>query len=1042
VYVSGVSLLFASAPYGWFGLGLLLAGAAMGAQLLQSTPKEWKLFRVSLGPREHWFELLCVAAIIALSYMMFSDHFGGHAPSNHDHPVHMVKAARLYKMLAGGQLWGWSQDWYAGYPAQYLYPFGADLWVVFVYVCGMGFLSFSAAYAIAFAIFWALQGWTIYWFGKRLFDRWVGLVAALLFLTDAGSYRLGGWSFTADWGVWPQAFSTSLGLLALLHLPAVLQRKGWRPVAWFGLFLGLALWTHPMQMLHFGVVFPVALLAYCLTTSQPVLPALGRLSFGYALGLGIGSLWWLPFVSSRSFATAYGVPWWTAKKVGHAMYTLGLVPGTWYLLVALGLAGTLGLLLSRRLFAFFSGLMLLVLLVTGTSTFLNVFHLYDLLPALKHVQFQRFSILLKPYLFVAAAYVVVLAVTSLVSSLQLAPGDDTPEEGEGTAPSDKGEGVPLATLAPQWSVFAPGNATLALRMVLVGTLLAPVAGPFAQRYYDAHIGKRLSPAKHHRYNRNKQQFVKWASTVFPKEKKKGWFRLGLFVGTHEHSFFDLGTALDVPVYKVGFTPASIYKYKIEKSGVTLLKHLNVKYILATYYLYGSEYKQIKTFGSLRVYRFMGWKPEPFRVVKGRGKVRLVSFARERIVLKAEAGAKGLLQLNVSHFSRWKATHNGRSIPIQVRPVPGYPKSTGMMAVALRPGEYRFVFRRGIAEWAAGTCALICLVLIGWLVWVDRRSPEQLASSRLVRVTEALAVWETRHRTGMVLAGWSGVVLVTVGVVLFARWVPPSERNKLSYKHNIRRSTYDFATRLSQARVSVGYGKGRVCKWSGRAFRCGRQGWQHVQSVVREFERNTRKRCIWTHPQSSGPLTLSFSNAVLGDVIWGYYGVARSGVEHPHRPVRLRVEVNGRMLYNEVTKGDATTHPLRVDLPKALRHRVARVRFLISARNVGRRHFCFYAVSGVSPEAAGKPGTPKKTLRIWPAPRRKKKVQLRLLPSAPRLRIRLAPRSRPAPRPGARPTSKPVWRPASRPALRPALRPVPVRPASRPVSRPVLRPAKR
>ncbi|MBK03619.1 MAG: hypothetical protein CL920_20795 [Deltaproteobacteria bacterium] len=1014
----GVGLLFVPSPFWWLGVGCLFGG---GAWIAHDRWLDWHENPIWEEQVEWWFlkgkrrvlfaDLFCLLIILGLAVILLGESFIGLRPIDHDHVVHYAKAWRLKDdFLWQGRLLGWSHDWFAGYPAQYLYPFGADLWIILFHTLGLGLWSFGQAYALSFGFFWFLIGASLFALSRQMFDWKVSLLAALLWMTDPGAYRMGGWVFTAVWGVWPQVLSVVWATFALAQLPKLVEGREPKAIGWFGFWMGCALLTHPMQLLNFAMLLPVIVFAYWLLKGfDRWLVSLSRLFAGYALGGMIGALWFVPFYTSKSFAQSYGAPWWTASRIGESFYQLDLFTGTWTLVTATGFVGLVAMLFSRRFLpvclAFFS----LFVLLTGSVTFSQEFHLLDLIKSFQHVQFQRFSILMKPYLFIASAYVLVAGFTSLsklqrksealhppppaelpepVTELTETPkdieaddtkvsepkaSDEPPEEesekdavdvehdsdvadvdeDKATETKEETSSQPVEEPPAHTSEAPVGGGLygvtswrtkpvgLYVLMFAVGCMIAPMLTSFFIQFGKRHFQRNLTYVRKDRFEQDKKRFVQWAKKAFAKEKH--FFRLALSFGYHEHSFFDLGPRLRVPIYKIGFTPAAIYKYKMETKSRALFRTLNIKYVLSTHRMYGRDYKTAKQFGSLYLSKFLPYKPQPF-TVKGKGKVVLSHWGREEIRLKADAAAQGELMLHVSAFSRWHATHNGKSIPIKVVPLKGTEK-TGFMQVTLKPGTYVFSFRRSGLDWLSGIVFFIGLFCIGYLVFVHQKLDESVGVKRRVMSFVNGFVGLQERTRGMqrllsftVLGGALGILAV------LALWSPAALGDLPIARKDIEKMTFDFGERLRFGKAWIGpaHRKGKPCRSAFSRHHCGHARWHVIEMRRLEFEKQSFKRCIWIHPQPGVAKTLSFSGVRAGDAIVGFYGITASGKMFGSHPVFLEVTIDGAVAKKVSTPQDAKTYPLVVPIPKDKKGKPVDIQFSVSAPSIGRRHFCFMA----------------------------------------------------------------------------------------------------
>lgn len=986
----GLALLQNAAPFWWMGAGLITAGIATlfsyhgQRQSLSSQTGDDSTW---LGPkwRTRALDLMCVIAIALVVVLMLPEVSKGNPPINKDHTVHFVKAWQLQDAFLGqGRLWGWSHQWFAGYPAQYLYPIGSDLMVLGVRALSLGILSLEQAYAVAFWLHFVLLGYGMFRCATQNYSRSVGLIAALLFITDIGAFRMGGWVFTAQWGVWPMSLSLAFGLLAIAQLDGVLKGDRWSHVAWFGLWMGLALLVHPIQLIHFGVVLPVAIVVRWLVYGgSRWLFAVGRALLGGSIGLSIGGIWLFPFFANQNYAQSYGAPWWDTFRMGKGIYSLDLLQGTWAAIIALGVIGLFVMLFSRRFYPLLFGVLSFTLLLTCSSSFLQGFHLIDFAKSLQNIQFQRFAVLLKPYLFIACAVSVVVLFRFLAhqhsqsmewedeestESSEKTDGTDAAKENEsskdaevekesteqvdGKKESKENANEETEALSPapsRESENVSGPWRIYARYLLVGFLAAPILYPLVSQYLEKHvkhihrrnIRDSVDTERDDNYRMAKKAFVAWAKVEFPKARKQGFFRLALYVGKHTHTFFLLGQQLNTPVYKVGFTPSTNFRFKMDKSSVPLFKALNVRYVISRWRLSSRKYKLLRRFGKLYLYEFLFYQPNPFRVVAGKGQVKLKKFEDENIVLEAGAGSKGQLRLNVSYFPRWSVTHNGKPMGISLSQVEGS-KQTGFMTVPLKPGVYHFRFRRGLVEWMSLLVFFFGFLFVGGLFYADLRpNPSGWLQESLEQFKHGLVGVETRFaypiRLGLVA---SLMVVAGIGIGL-ALWNPGQQ-----YKHPMLQNQsfelgYSFLDNLKQAKAFKGIGN-KPCRLVLSRWVCGPDDWQHIYVKQVRLSVKTWKRCVWMHPQRHTPVTLRFDKVVVGNAITGYFGIAKTGFRRGKAPVSFRVRVNGMIRYRGQTMDDAKTYHYKVNLPPTLQDKPVQVEFQVEARNTGKRHFCFHA----------------------------------------------------------------------------------------------------
>lgn len=893
-------------PFWWIEIAWLLGVVAwLGVRYRAGIEQVWHasgrpktIGRWTFRPRSALGDLTAIVVLSALAVAIVPEAAMGQRPVDHDHTVHFFKAWNLWEnFLSEGRLRGWSHLWFAGYPAQYLYPIGTDLFVGMVNLASFGWLSLGAAYGVAFFLFYAFKGLAIYALGRVSVGGWAGFLAALFYLGDEGSFRFGGWVYTAVWGVWPQGLSIVFGLFAMAFLPAVLKSRSWLPVVGFGLMLAMAMLTHPVQLIQFTLVGPVVLVAAMTSTDLRGRRLSGafRMGIGYLCGGLLASIWLIPFFSVSDFAHKYGQGWRSLFETGMDLYALNWIEGTWIFPTALAIVGTAFLLFSRKTMQAFIGLMIILLLGASATDLLADFNFIELSDSFKFVQWQRLSMLFKPFLFIAAGAAIVEA-ASMVRSRE----------------SWTGEAV-------------------ASRVVIVSILVLPVVYGFVNEVRQNQFVRNLTEVEDRPRREAIDKVVKWANEEWARREVK-FYRLGAYVSHDDHTFVDLGTRIPMPMYKSGFMPAAIFKYKPKSKSVATFEEMNVRYVLSPKKLPAKSYELVEDLGqSTYLYELRTWKKDPF-VVTGEGEVELVSWEDEEIVLKAGEGASGRLRLNVSYFDRWNAYRDGQEVPIKEVGSKADP-NIGFMSVELAPGTYRFVFEREAPEvWASVTFALgILLVLLLFLLEIGKpRVFERFdaLANDLIDWIEIFEDWQEPMLAKLAFAGLVGVVLAAAGL---AYWTPPLEGES-----EIR---YDFLDHVSDARVYKG-NRTRSCRHVLGRHLCGDDEWEQVFSTFRDVGGDW-KTCIWAHPlRGNQPLKIQWDDVPRGSQIAGWYGIAASGHTSQNWPVQISVAVDGVELDTLETKDDSKRYDFSLDVPEGAEE--MDVSFEIQARNNGRRHLCFRA----------------------------------------------------------------------------------------------------
>ncbi len=922
-------LLLGDTPLWWFGGALLASALTLLWRAFEGERRalvEWlrrprRVLGREIVPLPVIVDLACVTVVVVIASVMMSEITNGERPVSHDHTIHYFKAWQLHKhFLPRFKLYGWSHRWFAGYPVNYLYPPGADLWVNAVSALSFGWLRFSESYAVAFWLFHIFTGLALYRFGRLVGGPWVGLLSAILCLTDLSDFRMGGWEYTVDYGVWPQSLALNFGLLALCSLPGIVERRTLAPIGAFGLWMGLSVICHPIQLIVLALLLLATALAAGFAEGVRAASATFRLLCAYALSLLVSSLWLIPFLSSRSETNAMGVWWDSTYEMGKGLLQLKALPGTLGYVLAFGVLAIVVMLRTRRFLLLLTALMALCIPAVSNATFVDELHLPMLLAAFSKVQFIRLSTTVKPFWFVLAAY---FAVTALSHA----------------------RGLVLRPSAQARERHGESYATSALLAGTIALLTLPVLVPAAQAFWTRHVAKSMVTESDRPYLQDRRALERWLLRSLPKD---GFYRVGIFMG-HNHELMDFGTEIGRPIYKRGFTPASDFIYQMHERDPAILEAINLRFAISKVFLPADDWEPVAHFGIYGVYRFKRWQPRPFEVIDGHGEVKLERFDDEQIALRAGPGARGKLRLNVSYFSRWRAYHDGHEVPISITYLREAPDTTGFMTVKLYPGRYRFVFTPTLGDRLAVPLGFFGMLLCGLFALSDR----DLRGTRwLRRAFDAIGALLDRlsdprwHRRRLLLLWLLSAGLLGLGVGL-ALWRPALEPQELG-PMRVRRVRYDFLEQLSQASADIAYPRARQpCLPQGDHLVCRDEegnldNERYVASSPATIKEYTMVRCIRARPEKNAVLNITYPRVPMGQAIIGYYGIERAGrLMYKRRPVELQVTVAGKSLYDGQTQSDNKMHWFKVPLGE-VKHPRADVMFSVRAPNVSKRYFCFYA----------------------------------------------------------------------------------------------------
>jgi hypothetical protein len=911
-------------PLWWFGASCLVGSVvclwhvyrpqlmAAGAWL----QRERSVFGRPLVLGDRLLDLLYVGVLVYVACVMMHDVINGVRPISHDHTVHYFKAWQLHEyFLPHLRLHGFSHRWFAGYPVNYLYPIGTDLFVNLVHYATFGLLPFTRSYGLAFCLFHILTGYSGYRLGRAIGGPHVGLITGFLMITDLSAFRFGGWAYTIEYGVWPQALSLVFALLATVRLPEIYQSRALRPVGVFGLYMGAAIVTHPIELIYLAMLLVVSVLAGLFSPGVKTARGTARLLLAYALSGLVSAAWLLPFISAGKQTTPMGVWWDSAYELGKGLVGLDAFPGTLGYVLAFGALACVMMLRSQQFALLVTGLMALIVPALSNSSFIDELHLPQLSAAFSKIQWLRMSTMVKPFWFAMAGYFVV---NFLRTARTLVPG---------------------AISARPRSLLRE----VVLAMV-VSALTLPLVVPACQAFFTANIAKALNTESERALDPDRGALVNWLKQNLPKD---GFYRVCVSTG-HNHDLLDIGTEIDHPIYKRGFTPAENFIYKMNTEDNAVLEAVNVRYLIAKKWMPPQDFAQIAQFGIYQVYEFKHWNPRPYLVTGGEASIRVERFADDEIVLRAAPGSRGKLRLNVSYFPRWHAYRDGHPIALWPTALPEAPTSTGFMTVSLEPGRYRFAFEPSALDEASWPLSLVG-ILVSLVFALRGRLRTDLPRIERVfgRVGELLErLSEPRFRK---LRRGTFVLLAAVGVglvIAMAEWRPALVLENLDGAA-VARVSYDFLEELNRAHAELEFpSRARRCRRLGDRFVCRNEDGnidneKYVASTPAEIEEYRMVRCIRARPEESARLRISYPAVPTAEAIVGYFGIERAGrMMRLSRPVDFQVSVDGQTVYEGATQSDNKMHWFRA--PVGGPQREAEVSFSVSASNVQRRFFCFYA----------------------------------------------------------------------------------------------------
>ena len=896
------------ASFAWHILGSACALGALSLLLWQAArvyPFIWGKVTVrgreleldSLG-RRLWPPLLVMGVAVGVVAPLLT----GQMPLSHDHPVHLYKAWHFWEeMLLDGRLRGWSSFWFFGYPAEELYPIGPDIWVALFRLVTFGLLSWEATYGLAFVGVFAFAAYAVYAFGKRHFGATAGVVAGVLWVLDMGDYREGGWSYTVDWAVWVQILAMAFLLLALARLEVVLQRGRARDHAICGLLFAAALLSHQMNVMLLGLGIPLLLLSRWLCGQGRLGKDVAATAAPLAIGAAIASFWLLPMLTRSGWTTSIGDLWRPFSTTVR-----GLVDGTTFanvipLAVMLGLVGAALGIAMRRAVPIFLLLLSAVLLLLSSKTAFDELSLMAISQAFSKIQYQRLVIPAKAGFFLLAGF----AVGELCRRVAAWRAQQREQAG------------------PQKERPVGRAAALATLVVLV---MAPFARPAVNVLHKSYLRTigGLVLKKSIYYYDDYKDFLAWSAKK--RAESREFYRISYELDRHNHLMMGAPAFNSTPYYKVGYTPAKLFKHVTETTEAELYEALSVKYVVTLGQPHSSHLVDETRFGSVWVSRFIKYRPQRYTLT-GPGKVKVKEFSEEHIQLELSGtGPNSRLKVHVSNYPRWRARQDGEDLVISEAPAYGttYPM---LMEVKVKDGELTFDYVMRWPDWLGTLATLAGLGVVGLLLMARRRP--QLVEPLHQRLAPA-------GRLAARYAGYAVLVcsLAAVGFIIYR--VTGGKASGMAEDSLAKKLHTARVTQAGQAcgeKKSTPYGMG----WS-----CSARSWNYVGHTTNKFN-GAFLPCIWAHPVDEGPLVVTFPGVTLGQAIVGNHGIADGAVDSfaGGAPVTLEVKVDGKTLETLVRANVKGWVGFRVST-KELAGQKADVSFTVSTTSAGGRHYCFDA----------------------------------------------------------------------------------------------------
>lgn len=811
-------------------------------------------------------------------------------PISWDHGSHLGKAMLTAQELLPWSLRGWTDLVETGVPLGTLYTPIGTMWIL-LFRAVTPFLEWHQSYALAFLGFRVLVGASVYRLARVAGAGHLGATAAgVLALADIGDHSEGGWFYDVLYGVWPMSIAMCFFFLALADL-LVYVEKGERVVgARAALLLGVALFSHQMSLVAFGLVVPCLVVARMTSGERTSLRTdLSRVLPVAFVGGAIASWWMLPMLSMSRWLEDHGQLYRDTPDMGARL--LGgegiLGAGAWTnVLVALGLAAALVGKSARRSLA----LGALVAMLVGASGWFLALDASRYLPAFGRIVFPRLMMVSKPMLFALAGVVLHELGARVLPVLRA----------QARAPRGRlGLVVAALALAP----FLP-DVPARLSTLLLERDVPTTATTSAWRDFRA----------------------AWA-WVADRPDGEGFYRVAYFSeSTHLPQAAPGYTGR--PAHITGPLVGESFRNNTDSTHPLALRAMNVRYVVtegAPGLELASEVDRVATFGGLVLSELRGWSGAV--AVAGEGETavpRTVALERERVVVEPHGARTVVVRRALG--PGWVATADGTEVPIGEERVFDSPRLR-LMRVEVPAGTERLELRyHGFRapHWLGMLATLVGLLVT--LLWAGgwERVPAPWRARAAALVTRFGArVPSSLERAWPTLACALPFVGVAALVLANARGthLPP---------------------RLREAAGSVLHDDGTTTPCARRssdgALRCDEVVVERTQVAVDGVYRS----CLTAPPPRGGTLVLAWDDLLLGGTLRLGGGVDDQAFLRRGAPIEVRALVDG----DEVTTFEVPLSHEWVErtVPVPGGGGTHDVRIEVRSDETHRRLFCLDAVS--------------------------------------------------------------------------------------------------
>lgn len=666
-------------------------------------------------------------------------------PISWDHGSHLGKAMLTWELLPS--LRGWTDLVECGVPLNTLYTPSGTIWILLFRVF-TPFLAWHQTYALAFVGFRFLVGLTVFRLARAGgAGHLAATLAGVATLADVGDHSEGGWFYDVLYGVWPMSLAMCFFFLSFADLIELAEAKAElrslrRLMARAMVLLGIALFSHQMSLVAFGLLLPV-LIAVRATShrggsgGEGVREDLRRL-LPVALVAGLLAAWWmLPMLSMSGWLEDHGQLYVGTDDMGARMVAgEGILHGgAWTgVLVALGLGFGLTGRPSRRVLAIG---MILSMIVAASGWFM-VLDVSRYLPAFGRIVYPRLMMIAKPMGFALFGCVLEDLFARAWPPLR------------------------AQLRAPQ------GRIGLALTVALLLPFL-----PSVPERLGALLIVRDVPTTATLGTWNDWQAAwSWVRSQPVEPAAEGGFYRVAYLSESTHLPQASGGYTHRPAHITGPLVGESFRNNTDSTHPDALRAMNVRYVVTEGGPTGElarSVREVERFGALHLLELVDYRTDVVSAPLGEAEPTLETYEDERVVF-APNGARSVV-VRRAIAPGWTATADGVSIPIEEERVYDSPRlrlmrlelPPGVEHVELRYHGFRLPFVLG---WLFTLVGLVSVVLLlgGWeRIPLSRRDAivarvKGIASRGIERVPPRGRVALERH--------WPTLVCVAPFVGLF------------------------------------------------------------------------------------------------------------------------------------------------------------------------------------------------------------------------------------------------------------------------------------